>query len=335
MKSIVVTNGGGLDNLNVQNFDVPQPSEGEVLIKWHATSLNYHDYLVVMGLIPVNEGRVPMSDGAGQIVGIGAGVESLNVGDKVMSLFFPDWKEGNPNPSSIQKISGESTDGFICEYSCLSQDQVTLMPKGFTYEAAATLPCAGLTAWNGLMNGKSTLKPNDSVLIEGTGGMSLLGLQIAKAFGAKIYATTSSKEKEEMLYDLGVEQVFNYKEDPKWGKTIYKTTGGIDHILDVGGGSTMSQSIEAVGMNGNITSIGILGDGRKGTITFPKIFFKFVTIRGIAVGSRKMQMDFVDAIENKNITPVIDAKSFGFLELKEAFLYQESNAQFGKIVVTW
>jgi len=178
------------------------------------------------------------------------------------------------------------------------------------------------------------LQAGDSVLVEGTGGMSIFALQIAKAAGAKVYATTSSDAKAERLVDMGVEAVVNYKDDPKWGKTLFKMTGGIDHVLDVGGGSTMRNSIEAVKIGGHISSIGILGNGRKGEITFPKLFFKHIRLIGIAVGSKEMQNKMVDAIDINGMQPIID-KSFAFDQLTDAFKYQASGQHFGKIVVEW
>lgn len=333
MKVITVKSPGGLDNLAVVEKKQPAPKSNEVLVKWHATSLNYHDYLVAAGAIPVKDGRIPMSDGAGEVVEVGSDVMDWKAGDKVMSMFFPGWREGEPELRKIAGVSGETIDGYMAEMSCVGAESITKMPDGYTYAEASTLPCAGLTAWNGLMN-TGKLQAGQSVLIEGTGGMSILGLQLAKAAGAKVYATTSSNEKAERLKEMGCEAVVNYKEDERWGRTLFKMTGGIDHVLDVGGGSTMKQSIEAARIGGYITAIGILSDGRKGEITFPKLFFKFITMKGIAVGSLKMQEAMVDSINISGIRPIID-KSFGFDELADAFRYQESGKHFGKIVLEW
>ena len=334
MKATVVKSPGGLEHLTIVDAIDPTPKPHEVLVRWHATSLNYHDYLVAVGAIPVQDGRVPMSDGAGEIVGVGSDVHNWKIGDQVMSMFFPGWKEGEPAFQKIVGVSGETIDGYIRELSCVDANGLTRIPQGYTYAEAATLPCAGLTAWNGLMD-SGQLRAGQSVLIEGTGGMSLLGLQIAKAAGAKIFATTSSPEKAEKLLAMGCEAVVNYKEDEKWGKTIFrKSDGGVDLTLDVGGGSTMQQSIEASKIGGKIISIGILSGGRKGQITFPKLFFKFISMQGIAVGNRVMQEAMVKMIEINNIKPDID-RSFGFDELGDAFRYQETGQHFGKIVLEW
>lgn len=334
MKVIAVNQPGGLDKLSIVDREDPKAGPGEVLVAWHATSLNYHDYLVAVGAIPVPEGRIPMSDGAGEVVEVGPEVVDWKVGDKVMSLFFPNWIDGNPSFQKIAGVSGETIDGYMSEKSVLSSKSLTRIPEGYSYAEAATLPCAGLTAWNGLTH-TGGLIAGQSVLIEGTGGMSLLGLQLAKAAGAKVFATTSSDEKAERLMEMGCEAVVNYTEDERWGKAIFKKSGGgVDITLDVGGGSTMNQSIEATKMGGNIISIGILGNGRKGSITFPKLFFKFINMYGIAVGSRVMQEAMVNAIDTNGVKPNVD-KSFAFDQLGDAFRYQESGKQFGKIVLEW
>ncbi len=333
MKSIVVGKGG-LEHLKIIEQEIPKPKKGEVLVRLKATSLNFHDYLVAIGAIPVTEQRIPMSDGAGEIVALGEDVQQWKTGDKVMSLFFPQWIDGKPSIHKTIGISGESVNGYITEYSAISADSLTKIPDNYTYAEAATLPCAALTAWRGLVE-EGQIKAGDTVLIEGTGGMSIFALQIAKAAGAMVYATTSSDEKAKKLLSLGAEAVVNYKEDPKWGKTIFKMTdGGVNHVLDVGGGSTMNQSIEATAINGHISSIGILGNGRKGQITFPKLFFKHITLKGIAVGSRIMQEKMVDAININGFKPIID-RSFSFDQLSDAFAYQNSGQHFGKIVLEY
>lgn len=330
---VIEVNGGGLDKLKVTDRPESIPKEGEVVIRWHATSLNFHDYLVACGGIPVSTDRIPMSDGSGEIIALGEGVRNWNIGDKVMSLFFPNWIAGPATYQKMKAISGETVDGYISETSCISAEAITRIPKDFSYAEAATLPCAALTAWRGLVT-EGQMKAGDTVLIEGTGGMSIAALQLAKAGGATIIATTSSAEKAERLKAMGASLVVNYKEDKKWGKTIFKaTSGGVDHVLDVGGGSTMSQSIEAARIGGSIISIGILGD-RKGEITFPKLFFKQLTLKGIAVDSRAAQQAMVETINRSGYKPIID-KSFAFDQLAEAFRYQETGKHFGKIVVEW
>ncbi len=330
---VIEVNGGGLDKLNVTNRPESTPQAGQVTVRWHATSLNFHDYLVANGGIPVSAERIPMSDGAGEIIALGEGLTNWNIGDKVMSLFFPNWLDGPATYRKMKAISGETVDGFITEMSCISANSLTRIPNGYSFAEAATLPCAALTAWRGLVT-EGKMKSGDTVLIEGTGGMSIAALQIAKAGGATIIATTSSPEKAERLKQMGATYVINYREDQKWGKTIFGMTGGgVDHVLDVGGGTTMAQSIEAARIGGRITSIGIL-DNRKGEVTFPKLFFKQLTIKGIAVDSKSSQDNMVKAINQSGYKPIID-KSFAFDKLGDAFRYQESGKHFGKIVLEW
>ncbi len=334
MRTLQVKQPGGLDKLEIVEQPDLNPGRDQIIVHWHATSLNYHDYLVAIGAIPVPDGRIPMSDGAGEVIAIGENVHQFKVGDKVMSMFFPNWIEGKPSLQKTVGIMGETLDGCMAEQACLPVSAVTAIPEGYTYAEAATLPCAALTAWRGLMV-EGNLQAGEKVLIEGTGGMSIFALQLAKMAGARVFATTSSAEKAERLKAMGAEAVVNYKEDERWGKTIFKLAdGGVDHVLDVGGGSTMKQSIEATAIGGHIASIGILSGGRKGEITFPKLFFKHLTMSGIAVGSRVMQEAMLAAINTSDMKPVID-KSFGFDELAAAFRHQESGAHFGKIVLEW
>jgi len=334
MKVVTIGPEGGLENLQIVEQDEPQPGPGQVLVRWHATSLNYHDYLVGIGAIPTPHGRVPMSDGAGQVVALGEGVSRWQEGDRVMSLFFPNWIDGRPTAAKTKAISGETVDGYLSEFSLVAEDALTRMPDDYSYAGAATLPCAAVTAWRALVV-EGNIKMGDKVLIEGSGGMSIFALQFAKAAGATIFATSSSAEKAERLREMGAVEVVDYKADERWGKTIFKASqGGVDHVLDVGGGSTMVQSIESAAMGGHIYAIGILGNGRKGSITFPKLFFKHLRMTGLAVGSRAMQEDMIKAIEQNQIRPVLD-RSFGLEELAEAFQYQASGAHFGKIVLEY
>ncbi len=333
MRTVVIKQPGGLDNVQLVEREAQQPKADEVLVNWHATSLNYHDYLVAVGAIPVSDQRVPMSDGAGEIAAIGTDVTQWKVGDKVMSTFFPDWLEGSATQFNAARINGEQVDGFAQEFSCVNQSSITAIPAGYSYAQAATLPCAAATAWRALVV-EGNLKAGDSVLVEGTGGMSIFALQIAKAAGAYVYATTSSDDKAERLTELGADHVINYRTDEKWGRTVNKHSGGgVNHVLDVGGSSTLSQSVEAIGYGGHISLIGILG-GRTADFILPKMFFKHAHMHGIAVGSRAMQMDMVKAIDTTGWKPIID-KSFELSELADAFRYQDTGQHFGKIVLEY
>lgn len=333
MRAVTIPEKAGLDKLVMGAAEECAPGKGQVCVRWHATSLNFHDYLVAAGMIPVAQGRIPMSDGAGEIDAVGEGVSHWQVGDKVMSTFFPHWRDGEPSLANMPAVAGETVDGFATEKSCVGADTLTAIPEGYSYAEAATLPCAALTAWRGLIV-EGGLKAGDSVLVEGTGGMSIFALQIAKLAGATVYATSSSDDKLERLKLLGADVVINYKKDENWGKTVFKLSGGgVDHVLDVGGGATIYNSTEAVRIGGSILLIGILG-GRKGEIVFPKYFFKQIRMTGIAVGSHAMQRDMVRAIDAAGMKPVID-RSFGLDELGAAFEYQSSGKHFGKIVVEY
>ncbi len=333
MKVMTVAGAGGLEDLKLEEREEPTPGPGQVLVRWHATSLNYHDYLIAIGGLPVPAGRIPMSDGAGEVAALGDGVDGWQLGDKVYSLFFPNWRSGDPTPEKTAAVSGETADGFACEYSCVDAGSLTRMPAGYSFQEAATLPCAALTAWRGLMV-EGQIKAGDTVLVEGCGGMSIFGLQLAKAAGARVFATSSSDEKLARLLELGADGVVNYKTDENWGKTVAQMSGGgVDHVLDAGGDATIGQSMEAVKMGGNISLIGVLG-GFTANINLPVAFFKHVTFHGIAVGSRDMQEAMNDAIEANDIKPVID-REYPLSELADAFRYQGSGAHFGKIVVSY
>ncbi|MEO0347589.1 MAG: NAD(P)-dependent alcohol dehydrogenase [Pseudomonadota bacterium] len=333
MRAATVPAGGGLDKITLVEREPGAPGPGQVQVRWRATSLNFHDYLVAAGQIPVQDGRIPMSDGAGEITAVGEGVADWQVGDHVMSTFFPFWQGGAPTLHKLMGVAGETVDGFAIEASNVDASTLTGIPAGYSFAEAATLPCAALTAWRALVE-EGGLQPGQSVLVEGSGGMSVFALQMAKAAGATVIATTSSDDKADRLRELGADHVVNYKTDERWGKSAAKLVGGgVDIVLDVGGGATIKQSTEAVAIGGSIILIGILG-GRDGTITFPKYFFKQAKMIGIAVGSHEMQRRMVRGIDVAGLKPVIDNR-FPLEALGEAFAYQISGAHFGKIVVKY
>ena len=332
MRVVQVKTPGGLDHLTLAEQEFGEPGPGEIRVRWHASSLNYHDLLVANGGLPVSDGRIPMSDGAGEIVAIGAGVTRWQTGDKVMSLFFPDWQEGRHRSERTRAITGDSIDGCAREYAVLSENAVTRMPKGLTYAEAATLPCAGLTAWQALMV-RGQMQAGDSLLVQGTGGVSIFALQIAKAAGVSVVATTSSNAKGERLRAIGADHVINYSEDENWGDTVRKVSGGgVDHVIDIGGGATLQHSIIAARTSGQISLVGILG-GVSAKVNVPMIFSKQLQVHGVAVGSAAMQDSMVRAVENGGIKPVIDA-NYDLSEIAAAFSYQASAKHFGKITLS-
>ncbi len=331
MQVMRVMKPGGLDQLRLLETESVSPADGEVQVRWRASSLNFHDYMVALGAIPTEDGRIPMSDGAGEITAVGEGVSKWKIGDKVMSTFFCHWIDDFPAAKHAAACYGDTVDGFAVERSCISADSITAIPDGYSFQEAATLPCAAVTAWRGLVE-EGNLQSSDKVLIQGSGGVSIFGLQIAEAMGATIYATTSSDEKAEKLKSLGAAHVINYRDDEKWGKTIFKMSdGGVDQILDVGGPTTLPQAIEASAIGANIAVLGVLG-GRDCELVLPKLFFKQITLNGIAVGSRVMQERMVAFINQHKIRPVID-KSFQLGDLAKAFEHQASGAHFGKITI--
>lgn len=333
MKVAAVKKPGGLDKLVIEERPDPTPGPGQVLVRVRASSLNYHDFVVVLGGIPTPDGRIPMSDGACEVVALGEGVTRWKVGDKVLSLFFPSWQSGQIEAAGFQSVPGDGADGFGAELVAAPETAFTRMPEGWTFEEAATLPCAALTAWRGLVN-EARIKPGDWVLTQGTGGVSIFALQFAKAAGCRVISTSSSPEKMEHLKKLGADHVINYKETSDWGAAAFKLTGGrgVDEVVEIGGPGTMAQSIAACRPGGHISLIGVL-TGVSGEVPTAALFSRNITLSGITVGSRRMQEDMIDAIEANGIKPVIDS-TFPLDQIAAAFAHQASQKHFGKIVLT-
>ncbi|MGO8765785.1 MAG: zinc-dependent alcohol dehydrogenase family protein [Limisphaerales bacterium] len=321
---------GGLENLKLVEEDHPEPRPGELLVRIRASSLNFHDDMVVLGKIPCGDGRVPLTDGAGEVIAVGDGVDEFKVGDNVVSTFFPYWLGGEMTSATRRDVPGDSVDGYAREYACMPAHAFTKAPTGYTHAEAATLPCAGVTAWRGLVV-CGQVKPGDTVLILGTGGVSLFALQFAKAAGARVIATSSSEEKLEKLKRLGADNVINYKAVPEWGQKAKDLTDGrgVDHVIEVGGPGTLAQSIKACRTDGHIALIGVL-TGFAGEVALPEIFVRQIRISGIFVGSRADQEDMIRAITANRLKPVID-RSFPLQEIVAAFKYYESQKHFGKV----
>ncbi len=331
MKAAAIHLPASLESLAIEERPEPLVEAGKVKVRWHALSLNFHDYAVAAGLMPTAEGRIPISDGAGEIVEVGSGVSEWKRGDKVMSLFFPDWQDGTPTYETTRRLGGDSADGCAVEFSVVAPETLTLMPKNYTFAEAATLSCAALTAWRALVE-IGQIKAGDKVLVEGTGGVSIFALQFAKAFGATVYATSSSAAKLERLRQLGADHVIDYRVDTQWGDTVNSlSNGGVDHVIDVGGAATLAQSIAAVRVDGSVVLIGILG-GMQAEINLAQWMIKQQHIRPVAVGSRAMQNNMVRFLEKSAIKPVIDTR-FPLDKLADAFRYQLSGQHFGKIVI--
>ena len=334
MKTIQLQAPGGLDKFRVVETDTPKPGPDEILVRLHASSLNFHDYAVAIGMLPTKDGRIPMSDGAGEVVEVGANVKEFKVGDRVVSTFFPKWLTGGPTPATTSVVPGDSADGYACEWVAAPATSFTRAPAGYTHEEAATLTCAGVTAWRGLVV-EGGVKPGDWVLVQGTGGVSIFALQLAKAAGARVIATSSSDEKLEKLKKLGADHLINYRTTPDWGRRAKELTGGrgVDQVIEIGGPGTIGQSIQASRMGGHIALIGVL-TGMSGEVPTAALFSMQITVSGIAVGSREHQEDLVRAVEANGIKPVID-KSFALEEIADAFRFQESQKHFGKICLSY
>jgi len=332
----------GFDRLTLDQAEPRPPGPGEVLLRVHASSLNYHDLLVANGGIPTAPGRIPMSDGAGEVLEVGPAVPGALVdasltfhpGERVIGTFFRHWQGGEFTAEMALAVAGDHVDGYACEVATVPATALTRAPQGLSHEEAATLPCAGLTAWRALV-ADGPLKPGDAVLVQGTGGVSIFALQIAKAAGATVIATSSSDAKLERLRALGADHVINYKSQPKWGNAAKAWTGGrgVDHVVEIGGADTLGQSITACRMGGHIAMIGVLA-GMAGNVSTVRLMANQIRLQGVTVGSREQQLDLVRAVEanlgHDRMRPVLD-RSFALEELGAAFKYQLSGQHFGKI----
>lgn len=337
MKSFIVRAPGGFDRMEiVKRPDPGVPQRNEIRVALHATSLNFHDLLVANGAIPTADGRVLMADGAGVVEAVGVGVTEFEPGDHVVSCFFPHWTAGLPfeTVGNFGGVPGDGIDGMATSVVVRPVTAFTRAPDGWSHAEAATITTAGLTAWRALVV-EGGLKPGQVVLTMGTGGVSIAALQIAKAMGATVIATSSSKEKLERLRDLGADHLIDYRETTNWGAVALDLTNGrgVDHVVEIGGPGTLPQSIKAVAVGGHIALIGVL-TGREGTIPTSELMRKQARLQGLIVGNRRDQQDYVTALEASKLKPVID-RTFPFEKLPEAFRYQQSGDHFGKICVVW
>lgn len=334
MKQMLLQAQGGLDALKLQDVaGAPDPGPGELRLRIHASSLNFHDYIVSANPDYLGVPRIPMSDGAGVVDTVGEGVSEFAVGDHVVSLFFPDWTDGPDGPSDFARTPGDGIDGYAREYVTVPASWVTRAPKGWSHVEAATITTAGLTAWRALIvNGG--LKAGDWVAVLGTGGVSIYALQIARAMGARVIATSSSDDKLARVREMGADGVVNYRKTPEWGAEIRRMTGGrgVDHVVEVGGPATLAQSITAARDNGHIALIGVL-TGMGGEIPTAQLMVQQQRLQGLVVGSRRHQQDFVAALDATAIRPVVD-REFPLARLQEAFEFQASGGHFGKIGIT-
>ena len=335
MRQWMIAQGStSLDGLQLRDAPDPAPAPGEVLVRVRACSINYRDQAIPLGLYmgcPVASDTVPLSDGAGEIVALGEGVSDFAIGDRVAGLFFQNWIDGPPSPGVGPALGAAGAPGMLQDLVALPAHGVVRIADSLSFEQAACLPCAGITAWNALMAGPRPLQAGESVLVLGTGGVSLLALQIAKAAGAIVVATSSSDAKLERVRALGADHVINYRATPDWGAQASQLTGGIDHVVEVGGAGTLAQSIAAVGFAGEIALIGVLT--REGNTNPHGLMFKGASIRGIFVGSKAMAQGLNAHVDAHAIKPVIDRR-FAIEQAHAAWAYQSSPDLFGKVVIT-
>lgn len=335
MKGIHIDAARGLDGLPLVDLPEPgAPGPGEVRVRIHAAAINYHDYAVCRSGSPKFDGRIPLADGAGVVEAVGEGVAEFAVGDPVVSTFFPTWLDGPPSIPDFSTTPGDGVDGYAREVVVRPATWFTRAPKGWSHAEAATLTTAGVTAWRALV-ADGGLAPGHSVLVLGTGGVSIFALQIAKAMGATVIATSSSDEKLERVRALGADHTINYRATPEWGEAVRALTGGrgVDHVVEVGGPATLPQSIAAARVGGHIALIGVL-TGRSGETPTALLMARQVRLMGLIVGSRRHQTDMVGAMEATGLKPVID-RIFPLARLGDAFRYEESGAHLGKICVDY
>jgi NADPH:quinone reductase-like Zn-dependent oxidoreductase len=323
-----------LDDLAMVEQDKPSPGPGQVLIRVHACSLNYRDQMIVQGQYfggSIDRDITPLSDGAGIVEAVGPGVFGTKPGDRVAGTFFQNWRAGPPVPNPGVALGAVPAPGMLSEYVVLPEQGIVPIAESLSFEEAATLPCAGVTAWNALMEGPRAVGPGRSVLLLGTGGVSLLALSIAKAAGARVIATSSSDEKLARIRALGAYATINYRTTPNWGAAAAELAGGgVDHVVEVGGAGTLQQSMAAVGFGGEVALIGVLT--REGETGPHALMFKGASLRGIFVGSAAMAIALNRAINVTGIKPVI-GRVFDFDAARQAYEYQASADLFGKVVI--
>jgi NADPH:quinone reductase-like Zn-dependent oxidoreductase len=322
----------GIDGLMLEERSEQRPGHGQVAVRVHAVSLNFRDLSTVKNAAQRNirSGLIPCSDGAGEVVAVGEGVTRVKPGDRVAGTFFQSWLAGELTPELQRSALGGAIDGMLAQRVVLGQEGVVHIPPHLSYEEAATLPCAAVTAWNALVT-KGGVKAGDTVLTLGTGGVSIFALQFAQMHGARIIATSSSEQKLARLHEMGASDGINYKTTPEWNRRVRDLTNGVgvDHVVEVAG--TLAQSMDAVRLGGTVSVIGAVG-GRSSEVTPGMVLSKQLRVQGIYVGSREMFEAMNRAIALHKLRPVID-RVFHLEQAREAFRYMDSGAHFGKIVI--
>jgi len=333
MKSYHVNLGAGLSGLTLKDHAIPVPGPREVLIRVKASSLNYREIMILKGFypLPVRPDVIPLCDGAGEVMAIGDVVTRVKVGDRVMAQVFPEWLDG-PFALDYAAQLGGSMNGMLTEYAVLPENAVLQIPPHLSYLEAATLPCAGLTAWNALSGGRG-LVAGQTVLTLGSGGVSLFALQLAKAAGARVIATTSGEEKAAKLKALGADEVINYVTQPDWHLAVRELTGGqgVDHVVEVGGAGTAEKSIRSACMEGEVAMIGSVAN-EPVLFNINLILYGMVNVRPVAIGSKAQFLEMNNIIRVNKLQPVID-RVFDFKDAAAAFTYYMEGKYFGKVVI--
>ena len=336
MRAYQILPGDGIDGLQCVDFPERELGTGEVRVRVHAVSLNYRDLMVATGnyLVTVDDPIVPCSDGAGEVLAVGAGVSRVQVGDRVAASFFPYWQDGPTGPDKIRHALGGDIDGMLAEEVVLHEDALVKIPPQLSYVEASTMPCAGVTAWNAIFESSNGIKPGDTVLLLGTGGVSVLGLQLARAAGLRTIITSSSDEKLARARELGVHHTINYRTIPEWQEEVLRVThgAGADVVLEVGGQGTVNRSVASCAMGGSVAIIGGVS-GFGGEVNPATLLAGAKRMVGIFVGSRRMLEQVMSFAATSEIKPVVD-RVFGFEQAQEAYRYMESGSHFGKVVIS-
>lgn len=333
MKAMRIGSPARLDTLRLSIAEARDPGPREIKVRIRGASLNFRDSLVAKGVLPAPAGLIPLSDGAGEVVAVGSGVTEFAIGDEVVSTFHPNWREGHIDRAEMNNSPGGPADGYACEMVTRSVAHFTHAPEGLNPTECATLTCAGVTAWRAVVT-DGRVKPRSTVLVQGTGGVSLFALQFAKAAGATVIATSSSGEKLERLQELGADYVINYGEIENWGEAALKLTGGlgVDHIVEVGGPHSIAQSFVAARTGGHIAIVGAVGGFDIDTMPFAIVQAKRLRLQAVTVGSHRDQIDMISAIDAHGIKPVVD-RSYPMESLADGFRFLDEKKHFGKIVI--
>lgn len=333
MRAIQLTSPTGLDALKPIQLDVPKPKRRQVLVKVHACSLNYRDLAIALGTYRMGSkpNLIPLSDGAGEVVEVGEDVVRAKPGDRVAGCFFQRWPGGEASPAAAASALGGAVDGMLAEYVVLEEGGVVKIPDHLNYDEAATLPCAAVTAWHALIE-HGGLIAGKTILVQGTGGVSIFGLQIGKMTGANVIVTSSSDAKLERAKAMGATHTINYKTTPEWDAAAVELTGGrgVDQVVEVGGPGTLARSLGAIRSGGKVSMIGVLSGAAQ--INPMLIMGKRANMQGIYVGSMQMFQDLNAALAASKVKPVID-RVFGFDETRAAYEHLQGASHFGKIVI--